>query len=72
MNWFWLNIPLCVAIATAVVAPLLVVIAREPLGDRHTDLGLMESKPEERRPEPTLKGRSASSSEPVAVLELVS
>jgi hypothetical protein len=33
MNEIWLNIPLCIAIATALVAPLLVVISREPLGD---------------------------------------
>jgi hypothetical protein len=29
MNWYLLNLPLAVAIATAVVAPMMVVICRE-------------------------------------------
>lgn len=33
MNWYLLNIPLAIAIATAVVAPIMVVISREELGD---------------------------------------
>ena len=29
MNWYLLNLPLCAAVATAVVAPIMVVISRE-------------------------------------------
>jgi hypothetical protein len=33
MNWYLLNIPLCIAVATGVVAPIMVVISREALGE---------------------------------------
>jgi hypothetical protein len=29
MNWYLLNIPLCAALATAVLAPIMVVISRD-------------------------------------------
>jgi hypothetical protein len=42
MNWLLLNVPLCVAAAAAVVTPILIVTAREPLGIAHTGPSLHE------------------------------
>jgi hypothetical protein len=60
MNWYLLNIPLVVAIATAVVAPILVVTAREPLGAEGTGPALHELAADLRTnaPSPARSGRS--------------
>lgn len=38
MNWYLLNIPLAIAIVTALVAPIFVVISREHRVEEPTDL----------------------------------
>ena len=41
MNWYLLNIPLAIAILTALVAPIFVVISREHSTEQPTDLSTL-------------------------------
>jgi hypothetical protein len=45
MNWYLLNIPLAIAIVTALVAPIFVVISREHRVEAPTDLSAVPLKP---------------------------
>ena len=45
MNWYVLNIPLAIVAATALVAPIFVVISREQRSDVPTDLSTVPLKP---------------------------
>jgi hypothetical protein len=45
MNWYLLNIPLAIAIVTALVTPIFVVISREHRAEAPTDLSTVALKP---------------------------
>jgi hypothetical protein len=54
MNWYLLNIPLAIAIATAVVAPIMVVISREHLDVDATHAAVLAETVFSPAPEPVL------------------
>ncbi|HEY5030969.1 MAG TPA: hypothetical protein VIJ54_00750 [Actinomycetes bacterium] len=45
MNWYLLNIPLAIAVVTALVTPIFVVISREHRVEAPTDLSTVPLKP---------------------------